>query len=168
MEADYQLHVETRRRHGLPVQPHFFFQIQKYVIEPGLGLIVLASVDDAIAAGMVMFHWKETVIAKYAASHNQFWKLRPNNFVFWEAIKWSCLNRYVYFDIGRSNNEDERLQRYKRRWVASTAPLYYSNLSASDSGKIEKQPPKWMQTAIKNSPCIYSEAAGKLPYKYFG
>jgi hypothetical protein len=169
MEAYYQLQVETRRRHGLPVQPHnFFSQIQKHVIEPGFGSIVLASVDGTIAAGMVMFHWKETVIAKYAASHSQFWKFRPNNLVFWEAIKWSCQNGYTYFDMGRSNNEDEGLQRYKQSWGANSTPLYYSNMAESVCSRPEKQPPKWMQAFIQKAPCIVCKTTGALIYKYFG
>ena len=40
----YNLHGQTRRRHGLPPQPvSFFLNIYEEVIKPGLGLVVLAS-----------------------------------------------------------------------------------------------------------------------------
>ncbi|MEO7723588.1 MAG: peptidoglycan bridge formation glycyltransferase FemA/FemB family protein, partial [Chthoniobacterales bacterium] len=39
----YQLHVETRRRHGLPPQPQSFFRnIFREVIEPGYGFVIRA------------------------------------------------------------------------------------------------------------------------------
>ena len=39
----YRLHIQTRKRHGLPPQPlSFFLNIHREIIEPGLGFIVLA------------------------------------------------------------------------------------------------------------------------------
>src|SRR5207302_4984284 len=38
----YRLHVQTRRRHGLPPQPaSFFLNIYEHIIKPGLGFMVL-------------------------------------------------------------------------------------------------------------------------------
>src|SRR5262249_25288035 len=65
----YQLHVQTRRRHGLPPQPaSFFLSIYEHIIKPGLGFIVLAQRGSRPVAGAIFFCFGKNALYKYGAS----------------------------------------------------------------------------------------------------
>ena len=54
----YELHVETRRRHGLPPQPaSFFFHIYDHMIKPGHGFTVLARRGSRNIAAAIFFQF---------------------------------------------------------------------------------------------------------------
>ena len=79
------------------------------VIAAGFGFVSVAYVDGRAVAGAVFLAWKGTIIYKYGASDHHAWKLRPNNLLFAEAIRWSAENGYATFDFGRSGTADEGL-----------------------------------------------------------
>ncbi|HEV3362594.1 MAG TPA: GNAT family N-acetyltransferase, partial [Acidimicrobiia bacterium] len=47
----YSLHVRTRRRQGVPVQPRRFFSLLAGLLETGLGFASLAYIGDRPVAG---------------------------------------------------------------------------------------------------------------------
>src|SRR5882724_11124271 len=52
----YRLHVQTRRRHGLPPQPaSFFLNIYEHIINRGLGFTVLAQRESCPIAAAIFF-----------------------------------------------------------------------------------------------------------------
>src|SRR5207244_9622397 len=52
----YRLHVQTRRRHGLPPQPaSFFLNIYEHINRPGLGFVVLAQRGSRPIAAAIFF-----------------------------------------------------------------------------------------------------------------
>ena len=52
----YQLQVETRKRHGMLVQPYKFFSlVHKRILEANLGSIFLAFVEEEVVTGIVVF-----------------------------------------------------------------------------------------------------------------
>src|SRR5207244_2861872 len=54
----YRLHVQTRRRHGLPPQPaSFFLNIYEHLIKRGLGFIVLAQHGPRPIAAAIFFRF---------------------------------------------------------------------------------------------------------------
>ena len=56
----YQLHVQTRRRHGLPPQPaSFFFNIYDQIIKPGHGFTVLARRGSRTIAAAIFFQFRK-------------------------------------------------------------------------------------------------------------
>src|SRR5207253_7547581 len=76
----YRLHVQTRRRHGLPPQPaSFFLNIYEHIIKPGLGFIVLAQRGSRPIAAAVFFRFGKNAIYKYGASDKRFQEFRANN-----------------------------------------------------------------------------------------
>ena len=61
----YQLHVETRRRHGLPPQSASFFRnIYEHILKPGVGFIVLAQHRSRTIAAAIFFHFGNNAIYK--------------------------------------------------------------------------------------------------------
>ena len=80
----YGLHVNSRRRLGLPVQPRRFFRLLwSRMIQPDLGRVLLVDVGTDTVAGAVFLTWNRTVVYKYGASDPRYWAVRPNNLLFW-------------------------------------------------------------------------------------
>jgi hypothetical protein len=165
----YQLHTETRRRHGVPVQPwRYFRMLHERIVRPGLGFVLLAHKGGTCWAGAVFLHWGDTLTCKYSASLEDTERLRCNNLVFWTAMRWGCENGYAVFDMGRSNVENEGLRRYKRGWAASETPLTYSILSSGEGRPTDGALMSAMEAVVRRSPEWVCRVAGELLYRHVG
>ena len=131
----YELHVQTRRRLGTPVQPWRFFRLLwERVLAGGLGFAQLAIHQERVIAGAVFLAWNDTLIYKYSASDPAFWSLRPNNLLLWTAIRWGCTNGFRLFDFGRSDLDNRGLRDFKDGWGTREKPLLYSTLGSAVDG----------------------------------
>ncbi len=171
VEKFYGLHVHTRQRQGVPVQPwKFFINLYERVISQGLGYILLAYEKEACIAGAVFLHWQKTLTYKYGASLTRALSLRPNNLIFWKAIEWGCQNGYAVFDMGKTDADQSGLREFKSRWGADEMPLVYTSISHTlpkasvTSGRLMKG----VQTLIKNTPPIVCRILGECFYKQVG
>ena len=115
----YRLNCLTRKEHGLPPQPYYFFQkIYDHIIFRDIGFVALASHKGRNIAGAVFFHFSDKAIYKYGASDMKFQGLRANNLAMWEGIRWFCKNGYKSFCFGRTEPENKGLQQFKVGWGA--------------------------------------------------
>jgi CelD/BcsL family acetyltransferase involved in cellulose biosynthesis len=161
----YRLHVATRQRLGVPVQPRRFFErLWDQVMAPGLGFTLIAEADGAPVAGAVYLTWNRTVIYKFGASDASAWGLRPNHAIFWEAIRWSCEAGYADFDFGRSDLEDAGLREFKGSWGGEELPLTYSTLA--DVAPAARGGARALGPVLRRSPAWVGRAVGELLYKY--
>jgi CelD/BcsL family acetyltransferase involved in cellulose biosynthesis len=162
----YRLHVDTRRRLGLPVQPRRFFRLLwSRMIQPGLGRVLLVDVGTDTVAGAVFLTWNRSVVYKYGASDPRFWPVRPNNLLFWEAIKWACENGYERLDFGRTDLGSPSLRRFKLGWAAQEHPLEYTFLGAAQTDGRLSEPPRIVRSAIRRSPRWVVRALGEILYR---
>ena len=165
----YSLHLQSRRRQGVPIQPWKFFELLgKNLIEPGLGFLLLAYHEEQCIAGAVYLHWQETLTYKYGASLPDALHLRPNNLIMWEAIEWGCNNGFNKLDMGKTDLSNEGLRTFKIRWGAREYLLPYTNLAAikkkTHSGKLMGV----LNLIIQKSPLWVCRLAGELLYGHFG
>lgn len=110
----FDLHCQTRRRHGLPPQPFRFFEnIGRHVIIPGHGWVVSVQQDGRPLAAAIFFHFASQAIYKFGASDYAFQNLRPNNLLMWEAIKWYAAHGCKSLHLGRTSLNNEGLRRFK-------------------------------------------------------
>jgi CelD/BcsL family acetyltransferase involved in cellulose biosynthesis len=122
--AFYRLHVATRRRQGVPVQPRRFFSLfWQRLVEPGLATVLLGRVDGAPVAGGVFMTWNGTTIYKFGASDPAFAEYRVNNLLMWRAICDACAAGSHTFDFGRTDDDNDGLRAYKRSWGAKEQRL---------------------------------------------
>jgi hypothetical protein len=165
----YRLQVETRKRHGAPAQPWKYFKLLcQDIIQTGKGFVLLARHEDEYIAGMVFLGWGNTLVAKYAASREDRFNLRPNNLLFWEGISWACKHGYTVFDMGRTELENTGLRTFKSRWGAVEQPLYYSVLSKKHYLPSNEKMMSILRLIIKSSPLWICQLIGELFYRYFG
>ena len=114
VETYYALHCRTRRRHGLPPQPfRFFANIQKYMLQPGLGFIVTARWENQPVAAAVFLHQGRQALYKFGASDYRFQSMRPNNLVIWEGIRRCAARGCERLHLGRTSLGNEGLRRFK-------------------------------------------------------
>lgn len=169
LRAFYDLQLETRKRHGVPAQPWKYFELLwRHIISKDMGFVLLAKHENEIIAGMVYLGWGRTLIAKYAASREDHFNLRPNNLLFWEGIRWGCQNGFAVFDMGRTEIENAGLRNFKSRWGAVEEPLYYSILSRKPIQRSNGRLERIMHSVIQHSPLWVCRLSGELLYRHVG
>jgi lipid II:glycine glycyltransferase (peptidoglycan interpeptide bridge formation enzyme) len=165
----YHLHLLTRHRQGVPVQPWKFFErLKKLLLDQGLGFLLLAYKAQKCLAGAIFLHWNETLTYKYGASSDDGLKYRPNNLVMWTAIQKGCENGFARFDLGRTDLENTGLRMFKSRWGAREAPLFYTNLNANSAPIGEGKVMSYMHKILQKSPVWVCRLSGELLYRHFG
>jgi hypothetical protein len=164
----YELVGATRRRQGLPPQPVAFFdQIQKHILAPGLGSIVLARVNGRPAAGAMFFQYGETVIYKFGASDEAYQELRPNNLVMWRAIEHYAQAGFSVLNFGRTSLANAGLRRFKRAWGTQETTVNYIKWSprAGFLGETDRAS-GWHTRIFRAMPAPLSRLVGKLAYRH--
>jgi len=122
----YRLNCITRKVHGLPPQPFYFFKkIHEHIISNKKGFVALAEHQNNVIAGAVFFQFNSQAIFKYGASDPRYLSLRPNNLVMWEAIKWHFQNGFKILNFGRTELKNKGLLQFKRGWGTEEEVLNY-------------------------------------------
>jgi CelD/BcsL family acetyltransferase involved in cellulose biosynthesis len=167
LEPFYRLHLQTRRRLGVPVQPKRFIEaLWRQVIGAGLGFVVFAVQADRPIAAALFLAWNGTLIYKFGASDSRSWALRPNNLVFWTAIEWACQQQYRQVDFGRTDVENQGLRDFKTRWGAIEVPLVYAHIASAPLRSRSSLPLRVLSTVIRSTPPIVCRAVGELVYRH--
>ncbi|MDP9345202.1 MAG: GNAT family N-acetyltransferase [Actinomycetota bacterium] len=165
VRAFYSLHLQTRKRLGVPVQPRRFFRLLwRHVIEPGGGELLLARANGRPVAGMVLLRTGRTVVYKYGASDARALPLRPNNLLFAEAIAAAARAGYGRFDFGRSDDEDTGLRAFKAAWGAPETPLVYAGRGTVAAGR--QGAARLLSGVIRRAPAVVCRGVGEALYRY--
>jgi len=128
----YRLHVQTRRRHGLPPQSaSFFVNIYEHIIKPGLGFVVLAQQRSRSIAAAIFFRFGKNALYKYGASDEKFHELRANNLVMWQGIQFLARNGVEKLHFGRTDCENDGLRRFKLSWGTEEETIDYFRVDSS-------------------------------------
>lgn len=169
MDAFYELHGRTRRRHGLPPQPvRFFRSIARHLVEAGLGSIVLAKLGGIPVAGAVFLHSAGRAIYKFGASDIEHWPSRPNQAVMWAAIRALVESGCGELQFGRTSPADEGLIKFKRSWGSASRPLsYFRHGCRTHAWLANDQPPNESYPLIFGRlPIACNRIAGRLIYPH--
>jgi len=122
----YRLHVQTRRRHGLPPQPLSFFRnIVDEVIRRGAGFVVHASLESRCVAAAIFFQFGRTAIYKFGASEAASQGARGNNLVMWEGIRSLARSGCESLHFGRTSLANDGLRRFKLGWGTTEELMRY-------------------------------------------
>jgi CelD/BcsL family acetyltransferase involved in cellulose biosynthesis len=166
VDVFYRLHVMTRKRHGVPVQPRRYFRLLwRLFLEPGHGRLFLAYRGNEAIGGVIILAWKRTAIYKYGAWDERARRLRPNNLLFWRAIQWSIEEGATTLDLGRTDADQPGLRSFKSRWGAREDTLTYSTFGTASATSIRSSP-ELVSYAIRHSPRVVCRALGEAFYKF--
>jgi peptidoglycan pentaglycine glycine transferase (the first glycine) len=96
----YQFHIATSQRQKFfPYSKEYYCNMWR-VFEPNgcIGLQIAEHANKPISA-LLLIPFGDTVIAKILGWSGEHADLRPNDAVFWSAIKWSKAHGYRFFDF---------------------------------------------------------------------
>ena len=169
LEEFYHLHCLTRRRHGLPPQPwNFFEHIQREVIAPGNGFVVVARQENLPVASAIFFLWKNKALYKFGASNAASQELRGNNLVIWEAIKFFVRRGVKSLHFGRTDLGHEGLRRFKLGWGTEEEILRYQCFDfRRDRWRVSNPPMSGFYNRVFGTmPLSLNRIAGALIYPH--
>ncbi|MCA9216340.1 MAG: GNAT family N-acetyltransferase, partial [Planctomycetales bacterium] len=164
----YNLQLMTRRRLGVPVQPRrFFCRLRERLLEEGFGHIALVRQGTKTVAAGVFLHYNGTMIYKYSAADPSALECRPNEFLTYNAIKRSIELGCHLFDFGISNQSQDGLRRYKRKFGATEETVYREFITGEQRPLTEDSAAMTFASAlIRNSPFFVCRALGETFYRY--
>lgn len=163
-EVFYDLHVSTRRRLGVPVQPRRFFRLLwTRMLEPGFGFALLAQSEGRSVAGAVFLVRGRTMVYKFGASERDAQRLRPNHLLMSSAIREACGGGLDVFDFGRTDLDGDSLREFKLGWGTTEEPLVYSYLGDAKPGT--GRAAAALAPLIRRSPPVVCRTIGELFYK---
>src|SRR5947208_2815780 len=169
IDAFYRLHVQTRRRHGLPPQAaSFFLNIYEHIIKPGLGFIVLAQRGSRPIAAAVFFRFGKNAIYKYGASDKRFQEFRANNLVMWQGIQLLARTGIEKLHFGRTDCENDGLRRFKLSWDTQEETIDYFRVDPSGR---QCSPPIRRKGGLHKRifgrlPLVFNRLAGSILYPH--
>jgi CelD/BcsL family acetyltransferase involved in cellulose biosynthesis len=166
-EVFYGLHVSTRKRLGVPVQPRRFFELLwDRMLARKLGFVLIARQGTTPIASAVFLAANGRVTYKFSASDRRYARLGGTNAVLWEAIRSSCRNGDRVFDFGRTEEGNGGLRAFKLGWGAREAPLAYTIFAATAPSLGSRRTQAALGTVIRRSPPWVAQVIGALAYRY--
>jgi hypothetical protein len=165
----YRLHVQTRRRHGLPPQPvSFFLNIYEHIIKPGLGFVVLAQRGSRPIAAAIFFRFGKNALYKYGASDKKFQELRANNLVMWQGIQFLAHNGVEKLHFGRTDCENDGLRRFKLSWGTEEEIIHYFRVDPSVRNCLVPAPSDsgFHKKIFARLPLVLNRLAGSMIYPH--
>jgi len=128
MKKFYRLLILTRKKLGVPPYGFdLFYEIWEKMIQNNFAGLLLAQYRGIVISGLVLFFLRDKAICGYAASDKNYLWLRPNNLMFWEAMKDACMRGCTCFDFGADSPDNQNLLSFKEGFGAVTKvlPHYY-------------------------------------------
>ena len=119
----YEVYAESVRNLGTPVYGYGYFKT--LVAEFGDRCKVLVIEHEGIVIAAVMaFFYRDQVLPYYGGASKEWLHLAPNDFMYWELMRYAAAQGYKIFDFGRSK-EGTGSFNFKRHWGFDPKPLPY-------------------------------------------
>lgn len=168
LSSFYDLHVLTRRRQGIPVQPMSWFENLVDCLGDRL-TVELVRHQGRPAAAIITAVQKQTLVYKYGCSDFAFSRYGGTPLVFWHAIQRAKEQGLHEFDLGRSDIDNKGLLAFKDRLGAKRNPLtYYRYTSARSTVAGDAWAPTLARHAYSVVPRRIQASIGRALYRHFG
>jgi lipid II:glycine glycyltransferase (peptidoglycan interpeptide bridge formation enzyme) len=166
----WRLHLATRKRQGVPIQPRGYFSLfHKHIIARNLGFVALAQSGGQYACGGVFCAFNGVVTYKYGASDPEYRYLSPTHLMLWETMLYAREGGLSKFDFGKTEVSNAGLRMFKAGWNSKEMELKYSYFPAVPSGRLfEMLNTRVVRPVIRRSPAFVCQAAGEVLYRFFG
>jgi lipid II:glycine glycyltransferase (peptidoglycan interpeptide bridge formation enzyme) len=168
MQTFYDLHLLTRRRHGVPIQPRRYFTfLQQHVVDAGLGFVSLTRKDSRPLSAGVFCLFKNTTLYKYGASDPLHCENSATYLMLWESILHGRRNGSRRFDFGKTAMDNLGLRAFKRKWNTVETELPYHYLPHAPNNPGQGNAAQLLKWVIQRSPLFVCRLSGEALYKHF-
>ena len=170
VEIFYQLHLKTRKKQGIPIQPRRFFGLfHQHIMKNNLGFVSLTRSRARYVSAGVFCGFNGTITYKYGASDPDCLDLSPNHLMLWDTMVYARQHGFSRFDFGRTALSNGGLRFFKSGWnTKETALAYMFFPQAPCPGFQDFVTKKLIEPVIRHSPPIVCRMAGEGLYRYFG
>ena len=124
LDGFYDIVCRSYRHLGTPIFSKSFFENFIDTFGEQCQILMISTKDGKPAAGVLSFFFKDQVLPYYAGSEFEYRRLAPNDFMYWQLMKYGCEKGYKVFDYGRSK-VDTGSYHFKRHWGFDPTPLAY-------------------------------------------
>jgi FemAB-related protein (PEP-CTERM system-associated) len=157
----YYVYLHNMRDLGSPPHSMQFFQ---RIIEtfPATQLLLVRLGTQVIGGGLCLV-FQDTMLVPWASSLRSYFRLCPNNLLYWEAIRSACERGLQRFDFGRSSRGSGTYN-FKKQWGALEEPLYWqASVGGGDLINEESHAVlTWIVEAWKRLPVSVTRVIGPL------
>jgi CelD/BcsL family acetyltransferase involved in cellulose biosynthesis len=137
------------------------------MIKPGLGAVGVVFDGCSAVAAAVLLELNGTVLYKYGASDPAALKLRPNDYLFDQAIRQAFQQGFHSFDFGVTAESEAGLRRFKKKWGSSETTVSCFAVSGPIPSFVrDSRFARLASTIIRRSPTFVCRALGESLYKY--
>ena len=165
----HRLLVLTRRRHHVPPQPIAWFRNLAQTMGENLKVRVACTRGRAIASIISLSH-NGTMVYKYGCSDLSYSNLGGTALLFWRMIEDAKATGCHTLDIGRSDNDNPGLIRFKSNWGASDCVLTYWRYptAAATAKRFEGKGSTLARHIVSCLPDRMFVALGEMMYRHIG
>jgi lipid II:glycine glycyltransferase (peptidoglycan interpeptide bridge formation enzyme) len=168
LQEFYQLLLLTRRRHKIFPQPFAWFRNLIECLGRRLTIHV-ARVDGRPIGSILTLRHKKTLVYKYGCSDERFHRLGAMPRLFWQAIQEAKSEQLQEFDLGRSEQGNEGLVRFKDHLGATKTTLSYWRSSRKLTTHATALLPPWLvEGFLSRLPDCLFRLAGEVLYRHVG
>jgi FemAB-related protein (PEP-CTERM system-associated) len=121
------LYAKSLRRLGTPCFPRRYFELLIQNFGNGVDIREMLLRGEAVAA-VLTFRFRDQVLPYYGASDPAFNAYAPNNFMYYDLMRWAGANGYRVFDFGRSKKNVGGSYDFKAHWGMVERELPYEML----------------------------------------
>jgi FemAB-related protein (PEP-CTERM system-associated) len=157
----YDVLAENMHRKGTPIYGLPFMRELVETLGDAAELITLRSGDEVVSAALVVY-CNRVVYVPFVSSRPSAFHLRPNNLLYWEIIRRSCLRGMEVLDFGRSPQGSGGLE-FKRRWGAQVEPQpFYLYAARGELPRMDLDAPtvQWLIHLWRRLPRPIADALG--------
>jgi hypothetical protein len=163
----YALFVTTRRRHRVPPTPYSWFKNLIEYHNKALD-IRLAYKDGIPIAAILTLQFRDVVYYKYGCSDIRFKNLGATPWLLWKAIAGAKSNGAREFDMGRTQEDDAGLLRFKNHWARYKRLIYWNSPGTSALDSVNGWKFKIARHVFSWMPDKLLVLTGRILYRHIG
>lgn len=165
----YRIYSTNMRDLGSPTHSLLFFEkVFQYL--PENAQLFLAHKDRKVIGAAFCLNYRGTITIPWSSSLRDYFLFYPNFILYWEIIKFGCLNGYQKFDFGRSTIGSGTFE-FKRGWGCTPRQIYWSYILFNGRKAPEADPKKGRFASLaiqawQNLPLPLANTFGPLLRRY--
>ena len=120
----YEILARSYHRLGSPVFSTKLFKNLLEEFKEQANILLVRNREGKSISSVLTFFYNDQVLPYYAGSLLEYRDLAPNDYMYWQLMKYGCENGYKLFDFGRSKIDTGSYD-FKRHWGFEPEPLPY-------------------------------------------